>query len=799
NYDSHPTFTADDLQALGSVKVVATDIDGEKAEGTVSVGVSDDIPQANSDTIVSGAAGTVNLVLVLDSSGSIGDANMATIKAAVTNLMNSYGNSLVKVMLVDFDTTATVKTIGSNPWLSKTDAVGQLGSISSGGSTDYDDALLAVQNNYGTPPTADNTFVFFVSDGEPNTVANQIDASERLSWTNFLASKNIDGVYAVGIGAGVSQTDSDLRDVAWSPDGNGNNNVVLISNAGDLSGTLTNLAQSIQGNVTTNDTAGADGWGAPKLVSVTYGGSTTTFANNSSSVVINLGAGKGTLTIEGDGDYTFTPPIGGAEGAPVVVTYTVQDGDKDQSVSTLTIVNPVLVVGSNKNDTGLGVDGTADNHTRPNPTPGSDIDGSLIGGAGPDVLIGDVGGVTSGSYNLTFMIDKSGSISTTEFNLMKAAVNDLLSKFNGISQLQVEIGTFSNNAQVVGTYTTVADAQAAINGLTPGTSNTNYEAALKTLNTMVSLDPSADKRIVYLLTDGAPTTGAWLDTAAIVAGMTSLSYLSDPAIEINAVGIGLSGGSAGANLNAIDNTTDGYLAVNNFSDLSAGLGSLFTPVSVGNDTLIGNEGNDVIFGDSIHSDNSNGGWADFVADNPGKTGGQLLNELYINHAKYGVEGSVGGNDTLTGGAGNDILYGQGGNDTLIGGAGDDLLIGGSGNDTFVWKSGDTGSDVVKDFNNPSGLSGGQDVLDLSELLAGIGGMPNLGALLPNTGAVATALDQYLTITTGINSTITVDTNGAVAGGSTQAIELTGVNLAGYGGSEFDIIKGMLDDGALKVV
>ena len=91
------------------------------------------------------------------------------------------------------------------------------------------------------------------------------------------------------------------------------------------------------------------------------------------------------------------------------------------------------------------------------------------------------------------------------------------------------------------------------------------------------------------------------------------------------------------------------------------------------------------------------------------------------------------------------------------------------------------------------------MLDLSELLAGIGGMPNLGALLPNTGAVATALDQYLTITTGINSTITVDTNGAVAGGSTQAIELTGVNLAGYGGSEFDIIKGMLDDGALKVV
>ena len=44
NYDSHPGVNADDLQALGSVKVVATDIDGDQAEGTVSVSVSDDVP-----------------------------------------------------------------------------------------------------------------------------------------------------------------------------------------------------------------------------------------------------------------------------------------------------------------------------------------------------------------------------------------------------------------------------------------------------------------------------------------------------------------------------------------------------------------------------------------------------------------------------------------------------------------------------------------------------------------------------------------------------------------------------------
>ncbi len=49
NYDSHPVFTADDLQALGSVTVVATDSDGDTATGTVNINVSDDVPTAFAD------------------------------------------------------------------------------------------------------------------------------------------------------------------------------------------------------------------------------------------------------------------------------------------------------------------------------------------------------------------------------------------------------------------------------------------------------------------------------------------------------------------------------------------------------------------------------------------------------------------------------------------------------------------------------------------------------------------------------------------------------------------------------
>ncbi|MGO4625267.1 beta strand repeat-containing protein, partial [Ensifer sp. 2TAB8] len=44
NYASHPGIDADDLASLGAVKVIASDTDGDTAEGTVNVSVSDDVP-----------------------------------------------------------------------------------------------------------------------------------------------------------------------------------------------------------------------------------------------------------------------------------------------------------------------------------------------------------------------------------------------------------------------------------------------------------------------------------------------------------------------------------------------------------------------------------------------------------------------------------------------------------------------------------------------------------------------------------------------------------------------------------
>jgi Ca2+-binding RTX toxin-like protein len=64
----------------------------------------------------------------------------------------------------------------------------------------------------------------------------------------------------------------------------------------------------------------------------------------------------------------------------------------------------------------------------------------------------------------------------------------------------------------------------------------------------------------------------------------------------------------------------------------------------------------------------------------------------------------GGDDDLSGRAGNDVLRGGAGNDTLTGGAGNDTLDGGAGADVLVFADG-FGADVLR------GFVPGEDVLD----------------------------------------------------------------------------------------
>ncbi|MBU6371667.1 MAG: cadherin-like domain-containing protein [Alphaproteobacteria bacterium] len=227
-------------------------------------------------------------------------------------------------------------------------------------------------------------------------------------------------------------------------------------------------------------------------------------------------------------------------------------------------------------------------------------------------------------------------------------------------------------------------------------------------------------------------------------------------------------GGAGTDTYSLVNTTADAivnLASGTASSAQTGTDTLNTIENVtggsGNDTITGDgnanvlnggAGNDTLDGGTAGADTLLGGLGDdtFIIGRAGITitenagegtdtvrtslasftlGANLENLIYTGAGTFNGAGNT-LNNSITGGAGADVLQGNGGNDTLFGlggadnlsgGAGDDTLVGGAGNDTlsgggtagrdvFVFSAG-SGRDTITDFDfNPTG---GQDFLDIS--------------------------------------------------------------------------------------
>jgi Ca2+-binding RTX toxin-like protein len=114
--------------------------------------------------------------------------------------------------------------------------------------------------------------------------------------------------------------------------------------------------------------------------------------------------------------------------------------------------------------------------------------------------------------------------------------------------------------------------------------------------------------------------------------------------------------------------------------------------------IFGQDGND-----TISLDETNGALPD--ADLFGGNGNDTLTGGSGNDLLFGGAG----NDTLLGKGGNDQLFGGDGNDTLIGGTGNDQMFGGAGNDRMIWNPGE-GSDLME----------GGDGIDTAEVNGGNG-------------------------------------------------------------------------------
>jgi Ca2+-binding RTX toxin-like protein len=397
----------------------------------------------------------------------------------------------------------------------------------------------------------------------------------------------------------------------------------------------------------------------------------------------------------------------------------------------------------------------------------------------------------------------------SQISLLFDAVQNLLNDVNSYDggEVKVHFVPFSTTSLASGTFDfnnpdVLSDIEAYLNGITTD-GFTNYESPMqKAIEWLEGPEPLGGNAITttYFISDGEPNryvngsgntangnASTVMDEITGADGSNEVQILQDLSDDV--VGVGINIGGAISNLNVID--SDGNaINIDDPSDLTVALADtspLDRLLAAGGDTIEGGEGNDLIFGDVLYTDDladlhglsteDGAGWEVFERLENGESStdaGWVRDDTiaYIrDNAQSLAQESLdsqggrrpGGDDVINGGAGNDVIFGQEGDDVITGGAGDDILYGGSGADTFVFNAIEDGLDDIADFDLSEG-----DQLDLSSLLFGYD---------PLTDDIA---DFVIATESAGNTTIAIDVTGN--GGATEAFDLavlhdvTGVDL-----------------------
>ncbi len=175
----------------------------------------------------------------------------------------------------------------------------------------------------------------------------------------------------------------------------------------------------------------------------------------------------------------------------------------------------------------------------------------------------------------------------------------------------------------------------------------------------------------------------------------------------NVEAIGINNGISAKDLLAYDSDQKVTAGISANELANAILGGDYVQMAGAQDTVHGNGGNDILFGDMVMFGDKTGYAAiqEYVA-------GKLnipVSQLEVSHiAQYITEHPAefdqsqvdGGRDVLFGGVGDDILYGGGGDDILVGGSGDDVLFGGKGDDILIGDGFDNLIGMANHMNTP---------------------------------------------------------------------------------------------------
>lgn len=748
NADGTFTYTPDkDYDGPDSFTYTITDGKGGTDTATVSLTVNpgDDLPAAEDDeNATQGQVATTNLVIVFDRSSSMlqnpdvpgFSTRFDLAKDAVAKLLDAYaGNGPINVLIVDFAASA-----GTSGWLTGDTAVAQgtsyISGLTTSGGTNYLAAINTLQGTYpvGTP-AADNSIVYFISDGEPVPSNTSLGKNGAVpAWEGFLANNDIETAFAVGINSNRQDLDRQaLEDIAFPNDSN-DNNPILITDEGEIKNILIDTVPPppVTGDVDANDDFGGDGPGFILSLEVdgtiytfdpaaqTIAGGGQTIAGTVLDVTTNLG-GKLTFSFA-DGAYSYAPPKVTAD-EQEVFTYTIEDSDGSTDPATLTI------------------NVRRANDRAPNTVP----QGVLVPDDAAQVLAEFPG---------------------IGFPLLATAPSDL----DGdpltirITEIPTDGAILSGGTPVAaGTELTVAEFLA----LRYRPDSDGVEESL-TLKYAVSDGSKATDGIVTIGTvAGAPV--------AIEGGAASESVFGTSGNDSLGGGGGTDRIFGGAGNDAIsgDAGTDRLLG---------GAGDDTIDGGAGDDSMAGNEGNDVIVA-SLGNDIINGGsgfdMLDFSKSGRPVTvdfnGGTISG---LGSGSFGgIEGVIGGDfadrisggtgsDQLAGGAGNDTLVGRNGDDTLAGGDGSDLIDVSQGNDIIRYLSTADSGDSVANFD--INASGGQDAV-------------NLDALFDDLGvAGADRAGRIAFIDTGTSVDLRIDADGNSTNGAELTL-LTFVGLANIAG------------------
>lgn len=478
-------------------------------------------------------------------------------------------------------------------------------------------------------------------------------------------------------------------------------------------------------------------------------------------------------------------------------TYFTTDSDgliSDPATIEIGFEASVTAIGSNANDE----DDQPEPHTVPNPN-GADS-GPILGGAGADILIGDPGGAElSGQFNIALAVDVTGSIGPDNIATLNAAVEDLVQQIidRGIADRTViHLITFAVRSDQTtsglefsktftwdGSQFVTADDQTFADAIEVEVADpigsTDFEPPLQdAANFFNGLNGDTgpnddDVNRIFFLTDGQDNSGPGgsfnPDAVPDLYGPTGLIVQED--LQIRVFGIesfgGIDSGFDPDQLNLLDDglppqpgealhegqgplvdQVEADIAVIGFDDLDTALtdellASLLE--EVGGDVMSGGDGNDIIFGDVANTGAL--ALAEGI-DLPPGSGWLVFEALEAGQSTSSPGWDRGDTIAYLGDSANWsnlIGAGRGEGDTIDAGAGDDVIFGQGGGDSLI---GGPGADTF--VYTLAADEGDDEILDFST---------NEGDLL----AFVNVLDADSSGTLGIEDVVDSFVDGGGAG------------------------------------